>query len=77
MTEFYQILKVLIAILLTHLQIITKGIISKDIFMSLGSFYHKARQWQPQKGKPMSQILDTNDQMERNGLENPVMFKSQ
>lgn len=45
--------------------------------MSLGPFYNKARQRKPQKENPMSQILDTNDKTERNGLENPVMFKSQ
>lgn len=46
--------------------------------MSLGSFYNKTRKRQLQKEKSMSQILNTNDQKKkRNGLENPVMFKSQ
>lgn len=76
MTEFYQILKVLIAILFKHFQKRTR-LLQKTFFKSLGSFYNKTRKRQLQKEKSMSQILDTNDQMERIGLENPVMFKSQ
>lgn len=44
--------------------------------MSLGSFDNKASQRQPQKGKPMSQIVDTSDQSkETNDLENLVVSK--
>lgn len=58
MTEFYQILKVLIAILFKHFQKRTR-LLQKTFFKSLGSFYNKTRKRQLQKEKSMSQILDT------------------